>query len=130
MKNPPPRNRKKEAEKELDTLIRQRENTRSIEDDRNQSEEVCSQIARKLESADDQHKILVLDALQPEITVTGEKVKLKLGVNPVEPVLITTERTSASSCFGKGLWEYEIEYILGTSTTGAVMVIDGGMTAQ
>jgi len=112
MKNPPPRNRKKEAEKELDTLIRQRENTRSIEDDRNQSEEVCSQIARKLESADDQHKILVLDAPQPEITVMGQKVKLKLGVNPVEPVLITTERTSACSRVGISYWEWEIEYIL------------------
>ena len=52
-KNDPLRNQKEEAQKELDTLTRQRENTRSIEDDRDQLEEVCSQIARKLESADD-----------------------------------------------------------------------------
>ncbi len=111
-KNGPLRNQKEEAQKELDTLTRQRENTRSIEDDRDQLEEVCTQIAKKLESADDQQKKLVLDALQPEITVTGQKVKLKLGVSPVDSLLLTTERTSASLHVGMQEWEWEIEYIL------------------
>ena len=94
-KNQAPRNHKEEARKELDTLIRQKENTRSIEEDRTQLEEICSQIARKLDSADDQHKRLVLDALQPQIKVSGQTVKLKLGVNPVDSRLLTTARTSA-----------------------------------
>ena len=55
---------------------------------------------------------------------------LILGMEPEDSLPITIERASASLCFSKGLWEYEIEYILGTSTTGAALVIDGGMTAQ
>tara|TARA_B100000745_G_scaffold134508_1_gene87884 strand:- start:49 stop:204 length:156 start_codon:yes stop_codon:yes gene_type:complete len=51
-------------------------------------------------------------------------------VEPEDSLALTIEQTSASSCFGKGLWEYEIEYILGTSATGTELVIDGGMTAQ
>ncbi len=111
-KNEPIRKQKEEAQKELDTVTRQRENTRSIGDDCDQLEEVCSQIARKLKSADEQHKKLVLDALQPEITVTGQKVKLKLGVVPINPLVLTTERTLASLRVGISYWEWEIEYIL------------------
>ena len=55
---------------------------------------------------------------------------LILNVEPEDSLVLTIERTSASSCFGKGLWKSEIEYILRTSTTGAELVIDGGMTAQ
>jgi len=55
---------------------------------------------------------------------------LILGVEPEDSLALTIEQPSASSCFGKGLWEYEIEYILGTSATGTELVIDGGMTAQ
>ena len=49
---------------------------------------------------------VVLDALQPEITVTGQKVKLKLGVSPVDSLLLTTERTSASlhGCNRQSQW--------------------------
>ena len=69
----------------------------------------------------------------PPVFETGASTIFRLlilGVEPEDSLALTIERTSASSCFGKGLWGYEIEYILGTSNTGAAMVIDGGMTAQ
>ena len=50
------RNQKSEFQQEFDMLIRQRENMRSIEDAHNQLGEVCSQIERKLDLVDDQHK--------------------------------------------------------------------------
>ena len=71
--------------------------------------EVLETLAGGGQGAD--HKKLVLNALQAEITVTDQKV-IKLGVNPVNPVLITTERTSASLHVGMQEWEYEIKHIL------------------
>ena len=59
----------------------------------------------------------------PLVFETGASTISKLfilGVEPADSLALTIERTSASSCFGKGLWEYEIEYILGTATTGAL----------
>ena len=49
---------------------------------------------------------------KPEITVTGQKVKLKLGVSPVDSLLLTTERTSALTFIHKYYWEWGIGYIL------------------
>ena len=50
----------------------------------------------KLDSADDQQKKLVLDALNAEVSVTGQKVKLRLGlgVEGANLKLLTTARTS------------------------------------
>ena len=57
----------------------------------------------------------------PPVFETGASTIFRLlilGVEPEDSLALTIEQTSASSCFGKGLWEYEIEYILGTSATG------------
>ena len=52
----------------------------------------------------------MLDALQPEITVTGQKVKLKLGVSPVDSLLLTTERTSG--WLSGGAYNYRAVYVI------------------
>tara|TARA_B100001013_G_scaffold297357_1_gene198040 strand:- start:374 stop:565 length:192 start_codon:yes stop_codon:yes gene_type:complete len=62
--------------------------------------------------------------LYPQFGICDEEFN-----NP-NPRLITTAQTSGCLWLAKWLWEYEIEYILGTSTTGAALVIGGAMTAQ
>ena len=82
---------------ELETVLSQRESTRNIEEMREDLQEVCTRISEKLDSADGQQKKLILDALQVEVTVTGQKVNLglELGVAPEVSRLTTTGRTSA-----------------------------------
>ena len=73
----------------------------------------------KLDSADANQKKLVLNALQAAITVTGQKVKLHLGVGTPDPLVLTTGQTSACSPSGSYSWEWEIEYLLlGVTPTG------------
>ena len=66
----------------------------------------------KLDSADDQQKKLVLDALNAEVSVTGQKVKLHLGlgVEGTNLKLLTTARTSGRLCVGS--YSYRTESIL------------------
>ena len=66
----------------------------------------------KLDSADDQQKKLVLDALNAEVSVTGQKVKLHLGlgVEHQDSRLITTAQTSG--CFSVGDYNYKAIYVL------------------
>ena len=72
----------------------------NIEEMREDLQEVGTQISEKLDSADDQQKKLILDALQVEVTVTGQKVNLgvELGVAPEVSLLTTTGRTSGRLC--------------------------------
>ena len=95
--NGPLRQRSEDAQKELETVLSQRESTRNIEEMREDLQEACTRISEKLDSADDQQKKLILDALQVEVTVTGQKVNLglELGVAPEVSRLTTTGRTSA-----------------------------------
>jgi hypothetical protein len=95
--NRPLRQRSEDAQKELETVLSQRESTGNIEEMREDLQEVCTLISEKLDSADDQQKKLILDALQVEVTVTGQKVNLglELGVAPEVSRLTTTGRTSA-----------------------------------
>ena len=95
--NGPLRQPSEDAQKELETVLSQRESTGNIEEMREDLQEVCTRISEKLDSADDQQKKLILDALQVEMTVTGQKVNLglELGVAPEVPRLTTTGRTSA-----------------------------------
>ena len=92
----------------------------NIEEMREDLQEVCTRISEKLDSADDQQKKLILDALQVEVTVIGQKVNLglELGVAPEVSRLAITGRTSPSLSFYKYDWEYEIEYILSGLATG------------
>ena len=57
--------------------------------------EACNQMRVKLDSVDADHKKLVLNALQAEITVTGQNVKLHLGVGTPNSLVLTTGQTSA-----------------------------------
>ena len=54
--NGPLRQRSEDAQKELETVLSQRECTRNIEEMREDLQEVCTRISEKLDSADDQQK--------------------------------------------------------------------------
>lgn len=84
----------------------------NIEEMREDLQEVCTRISEKLDSADDQQKKLILDALQVEVTVTGQKVNLglELGVAPEVSRLTTTGRTSG--CFSAGAYNYRAIYVM------------------
>ena len=53
-----------------------------------------------------------LDALNAEVSVTGQKVNLhlELGVETPNPKLLTTERTSG--CFSVGDYNYKAIYVM------------------
>ena len=99
-------------ERELETVLSQRESTGNIEEMREDLQEVCTRISEKLDSADDQQKKLTLDALQVEVTDTGQKVNLglELGVAPEVSRLTTTGRTSG--CFSAGAYNYRAIYVM------------------
>ena len=108
-----------DVEKELETTLHQRESSRNLDGERMLIEGVCIQIRGKLESANANHKKLVLSALQTDITVTGQNVKLHLGMEVPDSLALTTGQTSACSPSGSYSWEWEIEYLLlGVTSTG------------
>ena len=99
-----------DVEKELETTLHQRESSRNLDEERMQIEGVCIQIRGKLESANANHKKLVLSALQTEITVTGQNVKLHLGMEVPDALALTTGQTSASLCTGN--YNFKAIYVL------------------
>ena len=106
--NGPIMQNKEDSQKESSS----RESIGNIEDERYNLVEVCSRIRNKLDSAEEQQKQLALDALDTQITITGQKVKLhlELGAEPQDPKPLTIARTSASLCTGN--YNFKAIYVL------------------
>ena len=106
--NGPIMQNKEDSQKESSS----RESIGNIEDERYNLVEMCSRIRNKLDSGEEQQKKLVLDALDTQITITGQKVKLhlELGAEPQDPKPLTIARTSALLCTGN--YNFKAIYVL------------------